>query len=568
MARTLASVADATPIEIVTDKLAEFEAQGCQYRVERIGDRMVHTESMTSPSGNLIYEQSVDVQYAVGSGMNARTYLIDRGGILFESPVTWYTEKKRWDLSPGYHDNPRQRFNRRITDGCIQCHSGRPAPIGTGTSDRFESPPFHELGIGCERCHGPGKRHVEMMSGDDPGSSDASSLDMRIVNPTRLDRRGEDSVCYQCHMGGKGRILRKGKSYHDFQPGMATEEIWTVFVAPTPFAEDGSPRFTSHVEQMQASACFRGDSDQMRCTTCHDPHQVPGADEAAAWYRAKCNNCHADRGCSLPIAEREAAPAFDSCIHCHMPKFGSSDIPHTSGSDHRILKNPLGSPVEADQANQHSVWSIFDGSDQRMPEWEVARARALALSDQAMEESDLPLMKQAVAALEAVLAHDPDDVDVLSKLCFFYCDTRNYTQAVAAFEAALRIDPYHEMSLKNYGMVALQTGSFETGRRCFESYLKVNEWDGTMYGPYAAILANSGNLQKAAEVAERGLLLDPTQKKLYALAAQLYRRIGDRDKSQRLREKLEEISRLLDPWDQKRIQRKQQLLRDSLQRTP
>ena len=251
-----------------------------------------------------------------------------------------------------------------------------------------------------------------------------------------------------------------------------------------------------------------------------------------------------------------------------MPKFGSSDIPHTSGSDHRILKDPGSSPDVSDEVHQHKVWSIFDGSDERMPEWAVARARALALSDQAMEESDLPLMNQAVAALEAVLAHDPHDVDVLSKLCFFYCDSRNYTKAIGAFEAALRIDPYHEMSLKNYGMLALQTGSFETGRRCFESYLKVNEWDGTMYGPYAAILANSGNLQQAVEVAERGLRLDPTQKKLYALAAQLYRRLGDRDKSLHHRETLQEISRMLDPWDQKRIDRKQKLLRDSLRQNP
>lgn len=565
MAKTLALAADAAPIENVESGAAEFEAQGCSYRVERVGDRMIHTEYMNDPSGNPLYKQSVDVQYAVGSGMNARTYVIDRGGILFESPITWYTEKQKWDLSPGYHDNPRQRFNRRISDGCIQCHSGRPAPSGSGTSDRFEKQPFPEMGIGCERCHGPGKQHVEKLESTDQNADEISAEEMQIVNPARLERRREDGVCYQCHMGGKGRILRKGKSYHDFQPGMATEDIWTVFVAPSPFTDDGSPRFTSHVEQMESSACFTGSSKSMRCTTCHDPHYAPRPEERADYYRAKCNTCHSEKGCSVPVEERQSPPALNSCIHCHMPKFGSSDIPHTSGSDHRVLRKPGSDSGAQDHSRDNEVWSIFDESDKRMPEWEVRRARALALSDQAMEGANLPLMRKAVTELEAVLAHDAFDVDVLSKLCFFYCDSREFPKAMDAFQAALRIDPRHEMSLKNFGMLALQIRSFDEGRRSFERYLEVNPWDGTMFGPYAATLANSGDLNAALTAAERGLQLDPTQVKLRALAVQLYERIGDQKKSREHRELLQQISSRIDPWDQKRLERKRKELEASLQ---
>jgi Tfp pilus assembly protein PilF len=566
MANTLASISSTTATEIKDGESREFEAQGCSYRVERLGDRLIHTEFMNDSAGKRIYEQSVDVKYAVGSGENAKTYLIDRGGLMFESPITWYSEKKIWDLSPGYHENPRQRFNRRVTDGCVQCHSGRVAATGEGNSNRFEEQPFPELGVGCERCHGPGKRHAEKFA---VGGVDGENADdMLIVNPARLDRRLEESVCYQCHMGGKGRILRKGKSYHDFQPGMATEDIWTVFVAQTPFAEDGTPRFTSHVEQMQSSACFRGAEERMRCTTCHDPHQAPKPDERAAFYRTRCDSCHSDHGCSLPIEEREAPPASNSCIHCHMPKLGSSDIPHTSGSDHRVLRNPLNDPRVVDHSEQGAIWTIFDDSDQRMPDWEVERARALAMSDQAMDESDLQLMRQAAKALEVVLARDPYDVEALSKLCFFYCDARNFSKATSLFETALQVDPHHEMSLKNLGMVALQAGSFDVARRSFESYLDVNKWDGTMFGPYAATLANIGDLQAAVEVAERGLLLDPTQSKLRSLAAQLYARIGNRQKSLQHREILLEISSQLDPWDQKRLERKRDEMQKSLKRDP
>ncbi len=564
MAKTLASVADASPIEIVEGDVAEFEAQGCRYRVERVGDRMIHTEFMTDDAGQLIYEQSVDVRFAAGSGMNARTYLIDRGGLMFESPITWYTEKQKWDLSPGYHDNPRQRFNRRITDDCVQCHSGRAVPVGLGTSNRFAEPPFQELGIGCENCHGPGKKHIELYTEAD---SDSDDDDLLIVNPSHLDRRLEDSVCYQCHMEGHRRILRKGKSFHDFRPGMAAEDIWTVFVSSTPFESDGTAQFTSHVQQMESSACFLGSDGAMRCTTCHDPHEVPKPQERAAFYRERCNSCHSDHGCSVPIEEREKPPALNSCIHCHMPMIGSSDIPHTSLSDHRVLRNP-GNDLELDESQDHGVWTIFGGSETRMPEWEVQRARALALCDQAMYKTDRRLVGEAVQALEAALEHDPNDVEILRRLGFVYGATRDYAKAASSFQAAVRVDPYDEMSLKNLGLMALRTRSVGIGLRSYQSYLEVNQWDGTMYGPYAALLASSGDIQGALQAVERGLQLDPTQRELRGLAAQLYERTGNRQKSLQQRQLLQEISKRLDPWDQKRRERNRREMQESIQRGP
>ena len=156
-------------------------------------------------AGKLVYEQSVEVQYAVGSGTNARTYLIDRGGIMFESPITWYAEKRIWDLSPGYHENPSQRFNRRIPDGCIQCHAGHAAPTGDGTSNRFEEQPFLELGIGCERCHGPGKRHVEKLEADDWDADDETAEERRQADGDEHAAQGDQRARQRPGLGSIGR---------------------------------------------------------------------------------------------------------------------------------------------------------------------------------------------------------------------------------------------------------------------------------------------------------------------------------------------------------------------------
>ncbi|MCA9025517.1 MAG: hypothetical protein KDA86_09925 [Planctomycetaceae bacterium] len=564
MANTLAAIADDSQIEVVEGDASEFEAHGCKHRVERDGDRMIHAEFMTDSEGKLVYEQSEEVHYAVGSGRNAKTYLIDRGGIMFESPITWWVGKHQWDLSPGYQDNPRERFNRRVSDGCVQCHSGRVAPAGDGTSNHFEEPPFPELGIGCERCHGPGRRHVEKMEADDGDTDVESAEELLIVNPAQLDGHLAESICYQCHNEGKRRILRKGKSYHDFQPGMATEDVWTVFVSSTPIEADGTTPFTSQAEQMHSSACFRGSKERMSCTSCHDPHRAPDPDERAAFYRERCNDCHSDHGCSLPIAERELPPAFNSCIHCHMPSSGSSDIPHASHSDHRVLRNPHNGPDVVETSNAGKVWSIFDESEQRLPEWEVQRARALALCEQALEDRDQRLFDQAVAALDAVLARDPNDVNVLRSLGGLCSYAGKDAQAAMLFEAGLQADPHDELSLLNLGLMASRIGSFRKGLRSYEAYLKLNPWDATVFAPYVVMLAKSGDLPAAVEAAERGLRLDPTDRELRRIAVQLYASIGDQQTSVQHQEKLREISNQLDPWDEKHQDR----LRKQMQQSP
>ncbi len=553
MANTMELVADSELEEISDGDSVEFEAVGCRYRVERDGNRLIHTEFMTDADGNTVYEQPMEVQYAAGSA--TKSYLIDRGGSLTESPISWYSEKQKWDLSPGYHDNPRQRFNRRVSDGCVQCHAGRVAPAGEGMSDRFEEPPFLEMPIGCERCHGPGKQHVEKMESGDWDSENATAEELGIVNPAQLDRHLADAVCYQCHMDGKRRILRKGRSYHDFQPGMATEDIWTVFVEHTLSETGESQPFTSQVQQMHSSACFRGSDGQMRCTSCHDPHFAPQGDEKAAFYRERCNRCHTEHGCAVPLEEREQPPALNSCIHCHMPVVGSSDIPHTSQSDHRVLRDPHNQRDVPNASGSGKLWSIYDDSEQRLPEWELQRARALALCDQAVEESNKQLILDAVAALEAVLARDANDLDAWRKLGYLYELTQNHAKAKSAFESALRIDPEDEMSLKNLGYAAFRTRAVDLGLRSYEDYIEIKPWDATMYAPYVRMLAASGDLQKAAATAERGLEFDPTQRELRDLAAKLYDRLGNQEKSRQHLDALREISSRLDPWDRKRRDR-------------
>ena len=74
-------------------------------------------------NGRVVYQQERAAAYQIGSGNNTFSFLEDRNGYLFEMPLTWYAEKKLWDMSPGYRDH-NWRFDRPINSTCLNCHTG------------------------------------------------------------------------------------------------------------------------------------------------------------------------------------------------------------------------------------------------------------------------------------------------------------------------------------------------------------------------------------------------------------------------------------------------------------
>jgi hypothetical protein len=307
-----------------------------EYGVETVDGTVRHFEQFRDVSGNVVYRQSESIEFAVGSGQRGRSYLLNRDGLLFMSPVTWYSEGARWDLSPGYDPHAHPRFERRIADGCIACHAGTVRQEQNGPN-RFAKEPFFEMSIGCERCHGPGKEHIDLQHR--PYETEPQDS---IVNPARLSPAQRESICYQCHLHGVNRVPRSGHSEFSFRPGALLSDVWTVFVSGNSVKSKGAPSHAvSQVEQMHESVCFKRSNGQLGCVSCHDPHSIPSKSERVNFFRERCLSCHEEKNrCSLEGPARLKISPEDSCIKCHMPKLAASDVPHTSQTDHRVLKLP------------------------------------------------------------------------------------------------------------------------------------------------------------------------------------------------------------------------------------
>lgn len=505
MCLTLSRTATAPVVEDL--RKAEFSTAGNRrYFVEREGNEFWHHEQRVSDSGELIYDQRVPIDIAVGSGVHGRSYLRNVEGRLYQSPVTWYTQDAHWALSPGYPEDFHDRFERRVTHACISCHTGRALPY-PGEPDRFADPLFAEESIGCERCHGPGETHIAWQRLDQATRTGTDP----VINPGHFTDSRLDAVCNQCHLAGQRRVLKNGLAEFDFRPGMHVSDIWTVFVK-TKGIESGAAGAVSHVEQMHVSRCFQESQGALSCISCHDPHGVPTADQKADVYREQCLKCHGNgqTECSESREVRVAEGRRDSCIACHMAAYPAADV-HSAQTDHRILRRPQPTPPasEVEDAQRGPVVPFEEPGVQGNPA-EIARARGIYLSERAYFGGEAAAAEEAVTLLKESLRTAPEDVEALFSLGRALIQRGQLRDAEQTLETMLSLSPRHEVGLEVLATAQHESGKYRSARNTYEKLLKLNPARSRYYGRYAHVLGQLGDISGGIQAAEKALELDPS----------------------------------------------------------
>ncbi len=288
-------------------------------------DRDLYQSEAKMEANKLIFKTVHPLEYAVGSGDHGYSFVIRRGEHLFQAPLSLYSRTGTWDFSPGY-EFADYGFNRPIQAACIVCHSGGPRAVPE-RNGLYRDPPFRELAIGCENCHGPGELHVKERTRGVVRGADTS-----IVNPARLPARLAENICMNCHQGGDARVLQPGKDYIDFRPGMWLSDTLAIFKIRTAVAADTD--LLEHHAAMAQSRCFTGSAGKLSCLTCHDPHTHVAPVDAPAYFRARCLTCHTDNSCRLPAKARQPR---NNCAGCHMPARDAAVISHSTLTNHRIV---------------------------------------------------------------------------------------------------------------------------------------------------------------------------------------------------------------------------------------
>jgi predicted CXXCH cytochrome family protein len=310
-----------------------------------------------------------------------------------------------------------------------------------------------QLAIGCERCHGPGQLHVDEQRSGTWKDHAQGEIDTSIVNPSHLSEALQMSICAQCHLSGKERVVRRGRRESEFRPGLPFEQFATAFLA-----HPGAPfrnKAVSHFDQSVLAKCMTKNGTKLLCTSCHDPHKSPEPEVAESFYNQKCIDCHVDRGCNAPLERRESRN--DSCIVCHMPKSTSSNIPHTSLTDHRIRRDP--SVAEAKGPFNASDIPLVAYAREGLNDSEIDRDLGIALSRFSARQSSTSVyrreaLEKARAKLSQSLKTWPNDVDAWLALSETESMSGNMPAALSAAQDGLKQSPRNEKLLAQVASLA------------------------------------------------------------------------------------------------------------------
>jgi hypothetical protein len=457
------------------------------YEVYRRGADLYESEYELDAEGKEVFRDDQKISYIVGSGANGFSCIVHRGDFLFEAPLSYYSKAKAWGLSPGY-DQGDYGFNRPIQARCIACHSGRPQSV-QASEGRFKDPPFLELSIGCESCHGPGALHVEERKKAAPLDGE---LDRSIVNPAKLPTWLANNVCMYCHEGADARALMPGKSYVDFRPGTPLADTLRIFAVPFDRGAPPQDPMLQHFVLMSLSQCYLRSGGKLACITCHDPHRQPSPEEAAPLFRSKCLTCHMEKSCGLPLEVRAAKTPPDDCAGCHMPKQPLKEISHSSLTDHRILARP-GEPLPE---------SAFHLTTTQLPD--------LVQLDSVPRPLGTPVPPLTLfRAYGELLAAHPDYL-------------ARFDSVLDSLAAAKTEDAVVLAALARRKMREASAESQAAAADFLQRAVRAGSTDADDFEQLATIQAEAGRTQDAIATVRRGTELNAYSPRLYRLLAALY----------------------------------------------
>jgi len=536
------------------------ERTGRRFEVVHSNGSMEHKETIHLNPAVAMVRQQAKLTFEFGSGTHAHTYLWYDGPFACQSPLTWYTESDRWELSPGYDPLKRPSFERAITTGCVFCHAGR-IRVYNENPNHFQ---IVESAIGCERCHGPGTEHVarhqlqnELSRGGATSlkagaSSQANPTEQDlIINPASLSRSDSEAICSQCHLQGAVLIVGAGRDQWDYRPGRPLWETRTDFQSRSTSDEF---RLVGHTEQLHASPCYQ-ESSTLTCITCHDPHRHGASANRQIDFQQACLECHTNESCQVELSIRVERVGND-CSTCHMPK-RPTNVTHAALHDHQIgvhaesfqlaaLDVPIDRVASVAKTTPTAGPVLFPILDEpALSQREKDRRWALATHHLFFNDRQKPLisgdMERAKSIVLKLNREGHSDADVDATLARDYLDAGMIGPAEQLASAILGQEIGQQDATMNatgiLAQIAMQRGDNSDAMQRYQRLTTMRRVAGDHY-LLGICRINAGNTQGAVTALLESLRIDPLLEMAHEQLAVLFDHHGDTSRAESHRKAL------------------------------
>ena len=459
-------------------------------------------------------ETNVDekqADFVVGSGNHSKTYLHLTGrGALQVLPLSWYAEKGGyWDMSPGYDQPDFPGSVRPMHYECMFCHNAYPKIPQALESVQSAEMTFAEplpQGIDCQRCHGPGQRHVDLAS----AGGKVELIRAAIVNPKRLDPDRELEVCLQCHLETTSlnlphSIRRFDRAPFSYIPGQPLGDFSVEFDRPA----GNNDRFEiAHgAYRLRQSQCYLKSAGKLRCTSCHDPHDIPRGPSATAHYNGVCATCHADMLQRTATSGPHAAGA--DCVGCHMPKRRTDDVVHVAMTDHLIQRHKPAGDLLAPKAEVIESAAEFQTVVVPYYPAPLADTPENALYTAAAQVRDRRNLMEGLPRLANLLErYHPAQAGFYAELGQGYRAASDLAKAIPYFEEAARREPT-AFRLVQFGNALMEDRQFPQAEAVLRRAIGLAPDEPSGWGTLGWVLWQQDKGAEARADLERAVALDP-----------------------------------------------------------
>lgn len=355
------------------------------------------------------------IDYVIGYQYRQAYVFKEPTGVIRRLPLQWSTESRSyfayWNFQEKSKPSARDFWaqlervpgasapNGQWNMFCARCHTTK-LEHEFERNERGQLVPVKskwvEKGIGCESCHGPGSHHVDYFETNCINRI-AAFLNSKIrgepvayiVNPRKLTKGQEVSVCARCH--GPDIQMETTEVYRNYEPGYSEEgriNDLTKHLKEVPLTpgrkkftvetwDDGRPKGIAMVlRSFIESKCWN--EARVSCYDCHDPHAnklstEPGMLVAGGASDRYCMKCHESIGRDIAgHTKHEPNTAGSHCYDCHMPKILQNVVTGVEKWSRTHWMSTIPSPESSVRFGKAGAKNACnDCHEDKSPEWAV-----------------------------------------------------------------------------------------------------------------------------------------------------------------------------------------------------